>query len=60
MLLPDHLKLTPQQEKQLEEIQKKAKIRHEQNRRKAKRQGRQHFPALPYECSAAFVSQFQS
>lgn len=45
--------------KELEEIRKTAKIRHERARKAAKRQGRQHFPLLPYECSWAFEEDFR-
>jgi len=50
--------MTNEQQKQLEQIQAKAKVRHEENRKKATRQGRD-FPLLPYECSWAFEEYYR-
>ena len=56
----DHLQLTPEHEIELQEIIKKAKIRHEKARKAAKNRGRHDFPDLPYEASAAYEKEFQS
>jgi hypothetical protein len=57
--MPDHLKLTPDEQAQLDAIKQEAKIRHEKERKAAKRQGRVDFPALPYECSWAYEEEFR-
>jgi hypothetical protein len=59
LLLPDNLRFTPEEEKQLEEIRTQAKIDHEKNRKAARRQGRKDFPDLPYECSWAYEQEFR-
>ena len=57
-LMPDYLRLTPNQEAELKEIRRKAKERHEKARRKAKKQGRS-FPDMPFECSRAYEEEFR-
>jgi hypothetical protein len=43
----------------LEEVKRLAKIRHEKERKAARRRGRKDFPMLPYECSWAFEEEFK-
>jgi hypothetical protein len=59
MVLPEHLKLTANEQAQLDSIKVKAKERHERARKTAKRAGREDFPVLPYECSWAFEEEFR-
>jgi hypothetical protein len=58
--MPDHLRLTPAEQAQLDAIQADAKIRHEKARKAAKRRGRTDFPDLPYECSWAYEEEFRN
>ncbi len=58
-LMPDLLQLTTIERAELDEIRRKAKIRHEKNRKAAARQGRKDFPDLPYECSWAYEEEFR-
>jgi len=43
----------------LEEVKRLAKIRHEKERKAARRRGRKDFPMFPYECSWAFEEEFK-
>ena len=58
-MMPDYLRLTPGQQAILDEIKRKAKIRHEKARLAAKKRGRHDFPDLPYECSWAYEEKFR-
>lgn len=46
-------------EPSLEEVKRLAKIRHERERRAARRRGRKDFPMLPYECSWAYEEEYR-
>ncbi len=43
----------------LSEIRSRAKVRHERERRNAKKRGRVNYPLLPYECSWAYEIAFE-
>lgn len=58
MQIPESLRLTPAEEQELQTIRAAAVIRHERNRKAARRRGRHDFPLLPYECSWAFEVEF--
>lgn len=58
-MMPESLKLTPEERVKLEAIQTKAKERHERERKAAAQRGRKDYPLLPYECSWAYVEQFR-
>ena len=51
--------LSVQDEEELEQIKKKARSRHERERRNAKKRGRVDYPLLPYECSWAYEIAFE-
>lgn len=65
--LPDSLRLTSAESIALEEIHRKARIRHEKERKAASRRlepsakarGRKDFPESPYEDSWAFEEEFR-
>lgn len=57
-LMPDYMKLSPDEEAELAEIRRLAKIRHEKDRKVAFTRGRTSFPDLPYECSWAYETAF--
>jgi hypothetical protein len=57
--MPDHLKLTPDEQARLDGIHRAARIRHEKARKAAKRRGRHDFPLEPYECSWAYEQEFR-
>lgn len=57
--MPDSLRLNPNEQAKLTEIQENAKIRHEAARKAAKKLGRKDFPLLPFECSWAYQEQFR-
>lgn len=57
--LPDSLRLTPNEEAELERRRKVARERHEKARRAALKRGRRDFPSLPFECSWAYEEQFR-
>ena len=60
MVIPEHLRLTPDEEAELESIRVQARANHERKRKAAKQRGRHDFPSLPFECSWAFETQFLS
>jgi hypothetical protein len=51
--------LSAVEQKELESIQAKAKVRHEKARKAAAKRGRKDYPMLPYECSWAFEQEFR-
>lgn len=53
-VLPDYLRLTVVEERELKQLRIAAHIRHEKARKAAARQGRKDFPLFPYEDSWAF------
>ncbi len=53
------MNLTDDEMMQLAAIRHEAKIRHEMERKAAKRRGRADFPPLPYECSWAYEEEFR-
>lgn len=57
-LLPDHLRLSPENEAKLEKIRQKARELHEAKRKAREKRGLP-FPLLPYECSWAFEEEFR-
>lgn len=59
-ILPDYMRLTPAEQAGLDEIKRVAKIRHEKERKAAKRNGRHHFPDQPFECSWAYETGYTS
>lgn len=58
-IMPDSLRLTPEEQGKLDEIRRLAKIRHEKARKAALARGRKDFPDLPIECSWAFEEKFR-
>jgi hypothetical protein len=58
-LIPDSFQFTEQEASYLEVLKTRAKARHEQARKEAKRRGRHDFPMLPYECSWAFEEKYR-
>ena len=56
----EHTRLTAEEEAELAEIRRLAKIRHEKARRAAATRGRHDFPLFPFEDSWAFGIQFTS
>ncbi len=58
-LMPDSLRLTTEEQQQLDAIQTAAKIRHERERKAARKRGRVDYPMLPYECSWAYEQEFR-
>ena len=58
-IIPAALKLTPEQESNLETIRVSARIRHEKARKAWKAKGRINFPLLPFECSWAYEEHFR-
>lgn len=57
-MLPDNMRLTDDEVKELEEIRQAARILHEKERKAARGRGRKDFPASPYECSWAYEQEF--
>ena len=57
--LPESLKLTPVEQNKLDAIRVTARVRHELERKAARKRGRIHFPPLPFECSWAYEEQFR-
>jgi hypothetical protein len=58
-LMPDNLRLTAEQQAELDKIQAAAKVRHAKARLAAKAKGRNDYPALPFECSWVFEMKFR-
>jgi len=59
-IIPDSLRLTPEETTELAEIQRIAKEKHERNRKAALKRGRTDWPLFPFECSWAFEEQFRT
>lgn len=58
-ILPDNMRLTSNEEKELESIREKARVKHEKARIAAKKRGRTDFPNSPYEDSWAYENEFK-
>lgn len=50
-IMPDNLRLTPDEQQQLTAWQDAARKRHERARKAAAKRGRKDFPLLPWECT---------
>lgn len=59
-VMPESMRLTPDEEEAIQTIRTAAKVRHEAARKAAAKRGRRDFPLLPYECSWAFENEFLS
>lgn len=57
-IMPDSMRLTPEEQAELDSIRVKAKERHRLERNAAKARGRKHYPDFPYECSWAYEQEF--
>lgn len=57
--LPDSMKLSPEEQSELDSIRSAARERHERARKAAKARGRHDFPESPYESSWAFEQEFR-